>query len=141
MDTAEGDHILRCPLRRLGRTFGDTAVDRGRQAVPGAIAAVQSRGRGVARRKHRRMATVQVRDLSEDAYETSRKRARAAGQSFQTYLHDLLEAEAAKASKAPKAEVPGAMRETLARDPGPGITRESILADLGSNTPRPAPDG
>lgn len=73
------------------------------------------------------MATVQVRDLSEDAYETLRKRARSVGQSLQAYLHDLLEAEAAKT---PKAEVLAAMRETLARDPGPGISRESILADL-----------
>ena len=73
------------------------------------------------------MATVQVRDLSEDTYETFRKRARAAGQSLQGYLHDLLEAAAAKT---PKAEVLATMRETLARDPGPGITRESVLADL-----------
>jgi antitoxin FitA len=46
---------------------------------------------------------------------------------LRAYIHDLLEAEAART---PKADVLAAMREALARDPGPGITRESIFTDL-----------
>lgn len=38
-----------------------------------------------------RMATIQVRDLSEAAYETIRRRARAAGQSIQAYMREQIE--------------------------------------------------
>ncbi|MDP9397503.1 MAG: antitoxin [Actinomycetota bacterium] len=34
------------------------------------------------------MATIQVRDIPEDVYETVRRRARAAGQSLQAYMRD-----------------------------------------------------
>ena len=37
------------------------------------------------------MATIQVRDISEDAYETIRLRARAAGQSIQAYMRRQVE--------------------------------------------------
>ena len=37
------------------------------------------------------MATIQVRDISEDAYETIRRRARAAGQSIQAYMKKQVE--------------------------------------------------
>lgn len=72
------------------------------------------------------MATIQVRDLSEDSYEIYRKRARAAGQSLQAHVRDVLETEAAKT---PKAEVLAAMEEALRNNTGSGVTIESILAD------------
>ena len=37
------------------------------------------------------MATIQIRDVSEEAYETIRRRARAAGQSIQTYMKTTVE--------------------------------------------------
>lgn len=37
------------------------------------------------------MATIQVRDISEDAYEVIRRRARAAGQSIQAYMRKRIE--------------------------------------------------
>ena len=37
------------------------------------------------------MATIQIRDISEDAYEIIRRRARAAGQSIQAYMKKEIE--------------------------------------------------
>lgn len=37
------------------------------------------------------MATIQIRDISEEAYETIRRRARAAGQSIQAYMKKQIE--------------------------------------------------
>ena len=37
------------------------------------------------------MATIQIRDISEDAYEVIRRRARAAGQSIQAYMKKQIE--------------------------------------------------
>ena len=37
------------------------------------------------------MATIQIRDISEDAYEVIRRRARAAGQSIQAYMKKHVE--------------------------------------------------
>ena len=37
------------------------------------------------------MATIQIRDVSEEAYETIRRRARAAGQSIQAYMKTAVE--------------------------------------------------
>ena len=37
------------------------------------------------------MATIQIRDISEDAYEVIRRRARAAGQSIQAYMKKAIE--------------------------------------------------
>lgn len=37
------------------------------------------------------MATIQIRDISEDAYEVIRRRARAAGQSIQAYMKRQVE--------------------------------------------------
>ena len=37
------------------------------------------------------MATIQIRDVSEEAYETIRQRARAAGQSIQAYMKLMIE--------------------------------------------------
>ncbi len=37
------------------------------------------------------MATIQIRDISEDTYEIIRRRARAAGQSIQAYMKQTIE--------------------------------------------------
>ena len=37
------------------------------------------------------MATIQIRDISEDAYEIIRRRSRAAGQSIQAYMKKAIE--------------------------------------------------
>ncbi len=42
------------------------------------------------------MATIQVRDIDDDAYETIRRRARAAGKSIQAYMKEQIEAIASR---------------------------------------------
>ncbi|SFE06319.1 hypothetical protein SAMN04487819_107150 [Actinopolyspora alba] len=72
------------------------------------------------------MATIQVRDLSERAYEVHRTRARASGQSLQAYLRGVLEEEA---SRTPKAEVLATMERVLETNTGTGVTVDSIVED------------
>ena len=69
-------------------------------------------------------ATIQIRDIPEDAYETIRRRAKAEGKSLQSYMRDQVVTLARRQSKA---EVFAAIEEALARDSGPGLTIESIL--------------
>ncbi|HEY0636437.1 MAG TPA: antitoxin [Pseudonocardiaceae bacterium] len=69
------------------------------------------------------MATIQVRDLPDDVAETFRRRAEAAGQSLQAYMRDHL---IATARRRDKAELLALIEETLANDPSPGISRETI---------------
>jgi len=57
------------------------------------------------------MATVQIRNLADAAYETLRERADASGRSLQEYLRLLLEAEAATE---PAADILTALRARLA---------------------------
>jgi len=71
------------------------------------------------------MATIQIRDIPEDAYETIRKRARTAGKSIQSYMRDEV---LQMASRPAKAELLTAMEAALERDRGSGVTLESILA-------------
>jgi len=70
------------------------------------------------------MATIQIRDIPEDAYETIRRRARAAGQSIQAYMRDQV---IDLASRRTKEEVFAAVNATLAKRTTPGPTRESIV--------------
>ena len=73
------------------------------------------------------MATIQIREIPEDAYEVVRKRARAAGRSIQTYMRDVMIDFAA----APTTEEVLASLETVrAASDTPGATTASILADL-----------
>ena len=71
------------------------------------------------------MATIQVRDVPEDAYEVIRRRARARGQSIQAYMRDevvrLAEAETT-------AEKLDRIRERLRGRPPSGVPMEQILA-------------
>jgi plasmid stability protein len=69
------------------------------------------------------VATIQIRDIPEDAYERIRLRARAAGQSIQAYMRDQV---IVIASRPTKAEVFADIEAALA-DHGTSVTMESIL--------------
>ena len=73
------------------------------------------------------MATVQIRDIPEDVYETIRKRARAAGQSIQAYMREQV---IELATQRTKDEVMAAVESTLAKRTSASPTRESINAEL-----------
>lgn len=76
------------------------------------------------------MATVQIREIPEDAYEVIRKRARAAGRSIQSYMRDLVIEFAGRPTKE---EALAAIDAALAASDTPGVSRESILADLAAD--------
>lgn len=73
------------------------------------------------------MATIQIREIPEDAYEVIRKRARAAGRSIQSYMRDWVVDFAGRPTTEEALAVMDAVREG---SDTPGATRESILADL-----------
>jgi hypothetical protein len=73
------------------------------------------------------MATIQIRDIPEDAYQVIHRRARLAGRSIQSYMRDWVidfasgpTAEEALAALAAARDASGA----------PGATRDSIVAAL-----------
>ncbi len=76
------------------------------------------------------MATIQVRDLPEEAYETIRRRARAAGQSIQAYMRDQI---VDLASQPTKDEAWAAVESALAAEDSPGAALDDIIADLGAD--------
>lgn len=73
------------------------------------------------------MATIQIRDVPDDAYETFRRRARAEGKSLQAYMRDEVVRLARLQSKR---EVMDELDAALARSGGSGVTVEDVLADL-----------
>ncbi|TCO56731.1 FitA-like ribbon-helix-helix domain-containing protein [Actinocrispum wychmicini] len=73
------------------------------------------------------MATVQIRDIPEDVYETIRERAHAAGQSIQAYMRDQVIDLAARRTKE---EVLAAVESTLAKRTSAGPSRETIVDEL-----------
>ncbi len=73
------------------------------------------------------MATIQIRELPEEAYEVIRRRARAEGRSIQSYMRERV----IEMSETPTArEAIAALEERLAAGSTPGATRESVLAAL-----------
>lgn len=78
-------------------------------------------------RYSRAMATIQIREVPEDAYEVIRRRARAAGQSIQAYLRDQLVEFAGRRTKD---EAWSAVESSLAAADSPGSSMDQILADL-----------
>ena len=72
------------------------------------------------------MATIQVRDISEDAYEVIRRRARAAGQSIQGYMKKQIEQ---MASEPDDAELYSDL-ERFVEAHGIRLDVEALLADL-----------
>lgn len=76
------------------------------------------------------MATIQIRDVPEDAYEVIRKRARTSGRSIQSYMREVVVDFAGR----PTTDEALAMMESArAGSNTPGATRESILTDLAAD--------
>lgn len=73
------------------------------------------------------MATIQIREIPEDAYETIRRRARAAGQSIQNYMRDQV---VDLASRRTKEEAWAVVDSTLAAERSSGSTLDQIVRDL-----------
>lgn len=73
------------------------------------------------------MATIQIREVPEDAYETIRRRARAAGQSIQAYMRDQVVDFAGRPTKE---EAWAAVESALAAEGSPGPTLEQIVSDV-----------
>jgi plasmid stability protein len=71
------------------------------------------------------MATIQIRDIPDEDAEVLRKRAEAAGMSLQAYMRQQL---INLARRRTKAEVMAAVRESIDRDPGPGVDTETVVA-------------
>ena len=72
------------------------------------------------------MATIQIRDISEDAYEVIRRRARSAGQSIQAYMKKQIEQ---MASEPDDAELFSDL-ERFIEAHGIRLDVEALLADL-----------
>lgn len=73
------------------------------------------------------MATIQIREIPEDAYEVIRKRARVAGRSIQSYMRDWVVDFAFQPTPE---EALQSLEVALTAHKTPGATRESILAAL-----------
>ncbi len=73
------------------------------------------------------MATIQIRDIPDDVYETIRRRAKAAGQSIQAYMLSQVTAQARRRSKDEELARIDAM---WADSDSPGTTLEGILEAL-----------
>jgi plasmid stability protein len=73
------------------------------------------------------MATIQIREIPEESYETLRRRARAAGQSLQAYMRDRV---VEMASRPTKQEALAAIEERVSRPGYRAPSMESIAADI-----------
>lgn len=78
------------------------------------------------------MATIQVRDVPDDVYETIRRRAQEAGQSLQAYMREQV---VAMGSRPTRAEVLAEWERELHRNPNT-VTREQVLEDLDADRRR-----
>lgn len=76
------------------------------------------------------MATIQVREIPEDAYEVIRARARLSGKSIQSYMRDVV---IDFASHPTAEEAIALMGRARGDSDTPGATTESILADLAAD--------
>jgi antitoxin FitA len=73
------------------------------------------------------MATIQIRDIPDEAYATIRRRAEAAGQSLQAYMRNQVIEMARRTSKE---EAFAAIEAALARHGGSSATVDEIVADV-----------
>ena len=73
------------------------------------------------------MATIQIRELPEDTYETIRRRARSAGQSIQTYMREQVIEFAAQRTKQESLAV---VEAALAAEDSRGASLDDIVNDL-----------
>lgn len=76
------------------------------------------------------MATIQIREIPDDAYEVIRKRARAHGRSIQSYMRDWVVDFAARPTTE---EALSALQDALSNEDTPGATHESIVDDLAAD--------
>ena len=77
------------------------------------------------------MATIQIREIPEPAYEVLRRRARARGQSIQAFMREEVIAMAARPSKE---EAIASIEAILGRDAADrSPTPEAIIADLAAD--------
>lgn len=76
------------------------------------------------------MATIQIREIPEEAYEVIRKRARAEGRSIQSYMRDRVVDFAAEPTAQ---EAVARLEAALARHDTAGATPESVRADLAAD--------
>jgi plasmid stability protein len=76
------------------------------------------------------MATIQIRELPEETYETIRRRARAAGQSIQAYMREQIVELAARRTKQ---EAVAAVEAGLDAESSPGSQLNDIIADLAAD--------
>lgn len=74
------------------------------------------------------MATIQIRDVPDDAYETLREQAHAAGQSLQAYMRALV-VDAADVSRR-KVEAIRALEQALISEGPVGVSPEEIVDAL-----------
>ncbi|SHE99103.1 hypothetical protein SAMN05444320_102186 [Streptoalloteichus hindustanus] len=78
-------------------------------------------------RYSRAMATIQIRDVPEEAYEVIRQRARAAGQSIQSYMREqVIEMARQRTKQEVLAEIEAALAEERPRN----VTAESLAAHV-----------
>ncbi|MCY3861874.1 MAG: antitoxin [bacterium] len=75
------------------------------------------------------MATIQIRDVSEEAYETIRRRSRAAGQSIQAYMKKQVE----RLAREPDEDAHFGELERFAQSHGTELDIDVLLADLDNN--------
>lgn len=73
------------------------------------------------------MATIQIREIPDDAYEVIRKRARAEGRSIQAYMRDWV---VEFASHPTTEETLASLEHALSNSDTAGATPDSILDDL-----------
>ena len=73
------------------------------------------------------VATIQIRDVPDDVYETIRHRAKAGGQSIQAYM---LAQVTAHARRKTKEEALAEFDEVMARGNSPGLTVDSVMEAL-----------
>ena len=73
------------------------------------------------------MATIQIRDVPEDVYETIRRRAKAGGQSIQAYM---LAQVSEQARRKTKEEALAEFDEVMAGSRSPGLAVDSVLDAL-----------
>ena len=76
------------------------------------------------------MATIQIRDVPEDAFETLRRRARSEGRSIQAYMRERVVEMAAAPTKT---EHMRSIEEALAHYGGAEVTAEEIAADVAAD--------
>jgi len=76
------------------------------------------------------MATIQIRELPEEVYETIRRRARAAGQSIQAYMRDQV---IELARRRTRDEAWAAIESALTDGDSPGASLSDIVDDLGAD--------